>query len=182
MKNKILAVLMGVMLVSMYGCSYEEAAPANTPVQATSQPKESGKERKKAYYKYAVNCLQEIPVPEELKELGIYIEKYVGSDIKYFMADVTGDGKDELIVDCGEGALMEAYSYRDGEVRYDGSVIGGGVGAKSAWLTKIDGKYYIEEQSSSSSTGFLTKLYQFRDDIADPTIVHHASIDHAWDD
>ncbi len=81
-------------------------------------------------------------------------------DLECFMADVTGDNADDLIVMAG--ALYHVYTLQKGYVTpiYEGF---NGIMASGTSLVEYNGKYCTKCESASSSTGFAVSLVQHID-------------------
>lgn len=100
----------------------------------------------------------ESKIPNEISEIAWSIGatgEIKQSDLLCYVADVTGDGTEDLIVNGG--AVYGVYTLKNGIATriYDGY---DGIMASGISLVKYNGKYYTKCESGSSSTGFGVSL------------------------
>lgn len=127
------------------------------------------------YGEFVKNNLYEIYVSE--RDLRGSDEDYIfsGKEIEYFLADVTGDSQNDLIVSCADMSVMYVYSIVEDKVECVWGDSGGCEG-QNLNLVKYKDRYYIYLERTSSVDGFLTKLLHFDSYTKDEKIMHYRKI------
>ena len=94
------------------------------------------------------------------------------NDLRFYLADLSGDGQNEIIItDCNE-SLYIVYTFVNNEVKKIYETVNGFMGT-GAWLTEYNGEFYMVNESFSSGTGFRISLLQFDSLTKEVVEKHH---------
>ncbi len=182
---KKISILLCIMALVLTGCGFDGSQGATdrvTPPKVEQIPitkappaeKEAvAKENKPGkYYLYAknyvLNDIISFANEVDITDTSCFNQENTG----YYLTDLTGDKKDEMVVSADDGLFLVYTLVNDNVVKIHTSV--NGFMGTATWLTEYKGEDYLVQESFSSATGFRISLLQFDSYTGDAIEMHYS--------